>query len=110
MLAPYLLLLARLALPTDELSLYETAPIETALDDPALPEASDVWRGAIEAAQVRIELAHFYASAGEGGAAARRRARPQRATRVISAAPRTLLACRCRLFACGSGHSLPSRE
>ena len=46
------------AAPTVEL--VETAPIETTLDHPDLPEAADVWRQMIAGARHTIDLAEFY--------------------------------------------------
>lgn len=46
--------------------LYESWPIETALDDPDLRDAHLVWLERIEAAERSLDLAHFYASDREG--------------------------------------------
>lgn len=46
---------------TGRLQLFETFPVETTLDDPGLPEAHELWRQRIEAADRSIDLMHFYA-------------------------------------------------
>ncbi len=61
------LLVAGARAPQGTLELIETAPVETSLDDPALREFAAVWEERIDAAQRSLELAFFYASAGEGG-------------------------------------------
>jgi len=48
--------------PRYHLSLYETAPVQTTLDHPDIPEAAEVWLARINAARHSIDLAHFYAS------------------------------------------------
>lgn len=48
--------------PPDAIELVESAPVETALDHPDLPNADAVWLEMIAAARTSIDLAHFYAS------------------------------------------------
>lgn len=47
---------------TSRLQFVETAPVETSLDHPDLPEAFEVWLEMIGAARSSIDLAQFYAS------------------------------------------------
>ncbi len=49
------------------LQLVETAPVETSLDHPDIPEAQQVWVEMIEGAQERLDLAEFYVSDQPGG-------------------------------------------
>ena len=44
------------------LQLVESYPIETSLDDPAIPEAFEVWKEMIDGAERSLEFAEFYAS------------------------------------------------
>lgn len=50
--------------PPPRPQLVQSVPSETALADPALPFARDVWPAMIAAARRRIDLAHFYATNG----------------------------------------------
>ncbi len=60
--APLLALLSLAAPPAaaGSLSLVETAPVETSLDHPGIPEAHEVWLELIEGAQQRLDIAQFY--------------------------------------------------
>lgn len=53
--------------PRYQLSLYETAPVDTTLDHADIPDAHEVWLARIVAAERSVELAHFYASDQVGG-------------------------------------------
>ena len=44
----------------------ESVPVETALDDPAFPDAADVWLEMIGGAKTSIDIAQFYVAPGEG--------------------------------------------
>ncbi len=44
----------------DPLQLFESFPSETDLFDPNLPKSAEIWLQKIEAAQVTIEMSHFY--------------------------------------------------
>jgi len=44
------------------MSLAETAPVQSALDDPGIPEAWRVWRTMIDGADRRLDIAQFYIS------------------------------------------------
>lgn len=57
----------RPATPQPGLALAETVPVETSLDDPALPEAHEVWLDLVEGAERRIDLEQFYVSPRPGG-------------------------------------------
>ena len=48
------------------LELVETAPIETSLDHPDIPEAAEVWLTMIAGARERLDFAQFYASNSPG--------------------------------------------
>jgi phosphatidylserine/phosphatidylglycerophosphate/cardiolipin synthase-like enzyme len=48
------------------LTLVESFPAGTTLDNPDLPETADVWRAMLAGARERVELAHFYASDQRG--------------------------------------------
>lgn len=50
------------ALGPPGLALAETAPVETTLDDPAIPDAQETWIALFDAATTRIDLAQFYVS------------------------------------------------
>jgi phosphatidylserine/phosphatidylglycerophosphate/cardiolipin synthase-like enzyme len=50
------------ALTLAPVQLVETRPIETALGDPALPSAHDVWLGMVRGARHTIDLEEFYLS------------------------------------------------
>lgn len=61
---PYVILvaLASAALAGPAVELVETFPVETALDNPDVPEAHEVWIEMIDGAESRLDLAEFYAS------------------------------------------------
>ena len=46
----------------DSIELVESAPVETALDHPDLPNADAVWVEMVDGARAELDLAHFYAS------------------------------------------------
>jgi phosphatidylserine/phosphatidylglycerophosphate/cardiolipin synthase-like enzyme len=46
----------------DSVTLVETAPVETTLDHPSIPEAADVWPAMIDAARQSLDIAEFYVS------------------------------------------------
>ena len=48
--------------PTSRILLVETTPVETPLDDPARPNAADVWPVLIDGAESHIDWAAFYIS------------------------------------------------
>ena len=48
--------------PPPPLELVETAPVETSLDNPDLPEAWQSWVEMFDGAKSTIDLSHFYAS------------------------------------------------
>ena len=50
------------AAPPDTVTLVESAPVETTLDHPAIPDAADVWPAMIDAARSSLDLAEFYVS------------------------------------------------
>lgn len=49
------------------LVLAETFPVETTLDDPAVPDARDLWRDLIQGAKTSIDIAEFYVSPSPDG-------------------------------------------
>lgn len=49
------------------LELAESVPEATTLDDPALPQAADVWRALFENADERIDISQFYLAPGPEG-------------------------------------------
>ncbi len=49
------------------IELVETAPVDTTLDHPDVPEAADVWREMIDGARKTIDLSEFYATSEPGG-------------------------------------------
>ena len=51
---------------TTAVSLVETAPVETTLDHPDVPDAWRVWPEMIDGARERLDLAGFYFSNREG--------------------------------------------
>ena len=53
-----------------DLELVESVPVETTLDHPDVPNASDVWVAMIDRARTSLEFAEFYASEADGDAAA----------------------------------------
>lgn len=67
---PLLAAVAACATPTSArppLTLVETAPVETTLDDPEIPAAHEVWLEMIGAAKRELAICQFYlASRGEG--------------------------------------------
>lgn len=62
-----LLLPAGLARAQAVLQLVETAPVETSLDHPEIPDAHQVWVEMIEGAEQRVDLAQFYVADQAGG-------------------------------------------
>lgn len=54
--------LASCGAPAAKIALVESFPVETSLDDPAIPEAHRVWVEMIDAARSSLELTEFYAS------------------------------------------------
>ena len=50
------------SLDVDSVTLVETAPVETTLDHPSIPEASDVWPEMIGRARTSLDIAEFYVS------------------------------------------------
>jgi phosphatidylserine/phosphatidylglycerophosphate/cardiolipin synthase-like enzyme len=50
------------SLDVDSVTLVETAPVETTLDHPSIPEASDVWPEMISRARTSLDIAEFYVS------------------------------------------------
>ncbi len=50
----------------DAIELVESAPVETTLDHPDIPNASDVWLAMIAGARERIDFAELYASEADG--------------------------------------------
>ncbi len=46
----------------DSVTLVETAPVETTLDHPAIPDAFQVWPAMIDAARQSLDIAEFYVS------------------------------------------------
>ncbi len=54
------------ALAAPGLQLVETVPVETSLDNPALPEAHTVWLEMIQGAQLRLDIAQFYVASEPG--------------------------------------------
>ena len=59
------------ASPDSVLQLVETAPVETTLDHPDIPDAWQVWPQMIDGAGKTLDFAEFYASTPPGGAASR---------------------------------------
>ncbi len=62
-----LLMTARQADAQDLLQLVETAPVETDLDHPEIPEAHEVWVSMIGGARQSIDIAQFYVVSEQGG-------------------------------------------
>lgn len=54
------------AAAADSVTLVETAPIETTLDHPAIPDAFQVWPAMIDAAAQSLDIAEFYVSDAPG--------------------------------------------
>ncbi len=54
--------------PPPVVELVETRPVETALGNPALPEAALVWRAMIDSARVSLDIEQFYISTWPGEA------------------------------------------
>jgi phosphatidylserine/phosphatidylglycerophosphate/cardiolipin synthase-like enzyme len=54
------------AMAEGSLQLVETTPVETALDNPGIPEAHEVWLEMIQGAQERLEIGQFYVATEQG--------------------------------------------
>jgi phosphatidylserine/phosphatidylglycerophosphate/cardiolipin synthase-like enzyme len=50
------------ASPADAIALVESAPVETTLDHPGVPDAFEVWPKMIDAARTSLDIAEFYVS------------------------------------------------
>jgi phosphatidylserine/phosphatidylglycerophosphate/cardiolipin synthase-like enzyme len=48
--------------PADAIALVESAPVETTLDHPGIPDAFEVWPKMIDAARTSLDIAEFYVS------------------------------------------------
>src|SRR5262245_10955705 len=54
------------SIPADTIELVESAPIETSLDHPDIPDAADVWPAMIAGAKRSLDVAQFYVSDAPG--------------------------------------------
>ncbi|MES2642271.1 MAG: phospholipase D-like domain-containing protein [Myxococcota bacterium] len=54
------------AAPTSTLTLVESWPIETTLDHPSIPDATEVWVGLFDNAKVSVDLGEFYVATEPG--------------------------------------------
>lgn len=61
-LLPIVWLTSPVRADAQSVTLAETAPVETTLDDPSVPEAWEVWRAMIQSARTHLEIASFYFS------------------------------------------------
>src|SRR5688572_9667922 len=52
--------------PKGTLQLVESWPVETTLDNPALPEAADVWVTLLDGAKSSVDLGEFYVTTVPG--------------------------------------------